>query len=113
MSDKAHRNLQKQHDNMMNSIIRMGGRSLEQALKDTFFRRRLINDNMYKYYVSMEDNPIADFMIAKLDRERALIDLEEYQAMIAKTHEVVKKEAMAAAEEGVNEVIKELNKSFK
>lgn len=116
MSEKKKKNnnsYQKQRNLFMDTMIRMAGRSLEQALKDTFFRKRFLINQQYKYYVCMGDSPIAEFMIQKLDRERALIDMQEYQAMIAKTHEAVKQEAMKAAEEGVNEVLEELNKSIK
>ena len=107
------RSLQRQHDLFMDTIVRMAGRSLEQALKDTFFRKRFMINNQLKYYVSMEDNPIAEMMIQRLENEKAMLDIEEYQTMLNKTHEAVKKEAMKATEEGVEEALRELQKSLK
>ena len=89
------------------TLIHMAGRSLEQALKDTFFRKRLMLNNQYKFYISMDNNPIADMMIAKLDQEKAMLDIEEYQHMLQKTHEAVKNEAKAAVEEAIDELTKE------
>ena len=88
--DKSKSSYNKQHDLFMDTLIRMGGRSLEQALKDTFFRKRFMINNQLKYYVSMNDNPIADMMIRKLENEKAMLDIEEYQTMLAKTHNAVK-----------------------
>lgn len=112
MADKKHKD-QKQHDLFMDTIVRIAGRSLEQALKDTFFRKRFMINNQLKYYVSMEDNPIAEMMIQRLENEKAMLEVEEYQTMLNKTHKAVKKEAMKAAEEGVEEVLKELQKNLK
>ena len=36
---RAEQTMQKQHDLFMDTLIHMAGRSLEQALKDTFFRK--------------------------------------------------------------------------
>ncbi len=99
--------MRKQHDLFMDTLIHMAGRSLEQALKDTFFRKRLMLNNQYRFYVSMDNNPIADMMIAKLDHEKAMLDIEEYQYMLQKTHEAVKNEAKAAVEEAIDELTKE------
>ena len=104
---RAEQTMQKQHDLFMDTLIHMAGRSLEQALKDTFFRKRLMLNNQYRFYVSMDNNPIADMMIAKLDHEKAMLDIEEYQYMLQKTHEAVKNEAKAAVEEAIDELTKE------
>ena len=104
---RAEQTMQKQHDLFMDTLIHLAGRSLEQALKDTFFRKRLMLNNQYRIYVSMDNNPIADMMIAKLDHEKAMLDIEEYQYMLQKTHEAVKNEAKAAVEEAIDELTKE------
>ncbi len=104
---KAERNYQKQRDMIMDTMIRIAGKSLEQAVKDTFFRERLMNQHQYRYAIAMGDNPIADFMIAKLDHERALIDMREYEAMINATHAAVKNEVKKAAEEAIDELTKD------
>jgi len=105
---RSHNSYNKQHDIFMDTLIHMAGRSLEQALKDTFFRKRFMINNQYKYYVTMDNNPIAEMMIAKLDREKAMLDIQEYQHMLQQTHEAVKKEAKAAVEEAIDELTKDI-----
>jgi hypothetical protein len=99
----------KQHSRFIDTMSRIAGRSLQKAVKDTFFRKRLMNDHQYKYAVSIEDNPIAEFMITKLERERALIDMQEYQAMIDGVHEAVKQEAIKATEEGLRDCLETIS----
>ena len=114
MSDKKQREAQraydKQHDLFMDTLIHMAGRSLEEALKDTFFRKRFMINNQYKSYLSMGDNPIAEFKIAQLDHERARLDMQEYQHFLNQTHDAVKKEATKAIEEAIDDLTKDFNK---
>ena len=107
---KAHRNWQKQHDLFVDDLIHMAGRSLDQALKDTFFRKRFMLNNQYKFYLSLNDSPVADFMIAQLDREKALLDMQEYQHILDQTQDAVKKEATKAIEEAIDDLTKDFNK---
>lgn len=113
MDDNHYNIIQKQHDIMLDTYSRLNGRSFSEAIKDTLFRDRYINNRQRSFYLSLNDNPIAEMKLAELDRERALIDLREYEALMNKTHEAVKREAIKATEEGVEEALKELEKIFK
>lgn len=113
MADNDYSIIQKQHDIMRDTYSRLNGRSFSEALKDPIFRDRYMNNRQRSFYISMNDNPIAEMKLTQLDRERALIDLREYEALMNKTHEAVKKEAIMATEEGVEEALKELEKIFK
>ena len=106
-TDNEYRIIQKQHDIMWDTYSRLHGRSLSEALKDTIFRDRFMNNKQRSFYISLEDNPIAEMKLAELDRERAIIDLREYEALMNKTTEAVKKQTKAAVEEAIEELIKD------
>ena len=113
MGDKMgneYNKLMKQKNIMYDNINRMAGRSLPEALRDPAFSKKFINNQMYKHYISMNDSPIAQYQITKLDRNRALIDLEEYDSMLKATHEAVKKEARQAVEEAIEDFVKDFNR---
>lgn len=101
------KNYNRQRSNMLNTILKAAGRSLDQALKDTFFRERLFLDKHYNYLCAINNDPIADFMITQIDNKRALIDMAEYQGFINATNETVKAEATKAVKQAIDEITKE------
>lgn len=63
--------IQKQHD----LVADLAGRNLEEV------KEKLMIDHQYKLYLSMDNNPIAEFKTRQLDRKRAALDKVDRQQL--------------------------------
>ena len=109
MANNEARNLNMQHNTFIDMYNRMAGSGLKQALKNKYFVDRLINNKMHSYCLLLGDDTIAQYRIKELDRERALIDMREFEAMLESTNDAVKEAARAAIEEAVDDFIKDFS----
>ena len=83
--------IQKQHD----LVADLAGRNLEEV------KEKLMIDHQYKLYLSMDNNPIAEFKTRQLDRKRAALDKEADRQQLTEA-------IQAAAAEEIIKIFKNL-----
>ena len=110
MSDDYKRTRKARDNSLFMAFANVAGKSFQAALNQILFdktRTAAINHN--NIYYSLNDNPYSILTLTAIDRSRLLIDMDNYNQVIEKTNEEVKKEAVKAVEEALKDVSKKLN----
>ena len=97
---------QKSHSMMLDFFAKVAGKSFQKVFNDMFLKDEYMKMRQYSYSVGIEDDPIAAFVIQRLDTERALINMREYENMIAATDRAVRREVEKSVEGALDDIAK-------